>query len=482
MKFAGAATLGYFSLSGVSAISGMAPSVGGPIPNDICGTLEDALVAGDFPVDSDPGRYFVKYNRQNRETFRAFVKCAPYSHISSYDDRVADGFDNQHTLDDIKARRRYAAMFVRKDRMGLYKCDRLTGADDGWVMKAGWDIKECPAIEGGKWAEFFPPNAEVRIPQEVTEWENPYEGYHDNCPSDMSYYHDGAWHTSPCDDENFAVMADDSCVAMTDESFVEITTLGNGLRQFSWADNPEVGVKGIPCGYKFEEVELTLNGKVRHINLSNENSTLTWMPNMLDDLSYLRSFTLDLTGFQNFEPNFFAKLMRPKKMQSLVISGTNIDLDHQWSTVFFGRGDGFGQLIELDISDNTGITAVKPEWLNSFISIENLYITSNPNLAEIPGALISRFSSGNNVNFDISDNAIASWPTDDEGNAVAFGAMTDNMHIDISGNSLASVPSSVFEGIDSANEGDGWSVDMDGNNCTPIDNPCTAANTCGCNE
>jgi len=480
MKFAGAATLGYFSLSGVAAITGMAPSVGGPIPVDICGDLESSLTAGDFPVDSDPGRYFVKYNRQNRETFRAFVKCAPYSQITTHNDLVDDGFNNQHTLEDIKARRRYAAMFVRKDRMGLYKCDRLTGGDDGWIMKAGWDIKECPAIEGGKWQEFFPENAQVRIPQEQTEWENPYEGFQKNCPSDNSYYYDGAWVDSPCADENYAIMADDSCVLMSDESFVDISTLGNGMRQLNWLDAPEVGVKGIPCGYKIEEAELTLNGKMRSIEISNENSTVQWLPTMLDDLSYLRGFTLSAPSFQHFEPQFFQKMMRPKKMQSLVITGTDVDLDYQWPTSFFGRGDGFGQMIEVDLSDHSAITAVKPEWLNSFLSVENLYISSNPALAEIPAELITRFSSSNNVNFDISDNAIENWPVDSEGVAAAFGEMADNMHIDISGNGLTAVPASVFESIDSTNESQGWSVDMDGNACTPLDQPCTSANTCAC--
>jgi len=481
MKFAGAATLGYFSLSGVAAISGMAPSAGGPIPTDICGTLEDSLVTGDFPANSDPGRYFVKYNRQNRDTFRAFVKCVPYSQIASMDNLAEEGFDNQHTLDDIKARRRYAAMFVRRDRMGLYKCDRLNGGNDGWVMKAGWNIKDCPAVEGGKWNEFFPSNAQVRIAQEVTEWENPYEGLQKDCPSDNHYYHGGAWVASPCADENYAILADDSCVAMSDMSFLEITTLQNGMNQIAWSDaNNEV--KGIPCGYKVEEVELTQNGKLRSFEISNTGSTIEWMPTILDELQYLNSFSLvDQDQFTNFEPAFFQKLGRPKKMKSVTMSGMSVDVDHQWPRTFFGKGDGMGRMETLEISDMSGMTAFKEDWTWSFVGLQNLYVTDNPNLAEIPASMISRWNDDNEI-FDISENAITSWPVDAEGNPAAFGDSYDNASVDISGNGLTSVPQSVFENMDSALEGSGWQVDMRDNACTPIVDICEVAATCACNE
>lgn len=489
-KLAGAA-IGYFSLSGVMAIDGMAPSVGGPIPVGICGRLEDQLTTGDFPVDSNPNRYFVKYSRYTKDQFNAYVKCAPFDQIHANDH---EAFDKSWDREDLKARKRYAAMFTRRDRFGYYTCDRVNGVNDGWVVKNpndenaaanAWAIKDCPAVEGGKWDEFFPENAQVRIPQTQTEFENPYLGVHSECPSDNHYYFEGAWVASPCADDTYAVMSDDSCMKMSEEgAFADITVLGNGLKQVSWTDmNNELGVKGIPCGFNADIIELELDGKLRTMEFSNENSTLTWMPPMLDDLQYLREFHFnDQSQFENFEPTFFNKLGRPKKMESISITGVNADLDFQWPSTFFGmpESDGFGQFVSLDISDNSAFTKFKEEWLYQFVSMQGLYLSDNPALSDIPANLITRWDASLE-NFDISGNAIAEWPTNEEGDAVAFLDMENSMHIDISDNEFTSVPGSVFEDIQSINDGAGWSVDMGGNPCTPVDNPCTDVNTCACN-
>jgi Leucine-rich repeat (LRR) protein len=280
-------------------------------------------------------------------------------------------------------------------------------------------------------------------------------------------------------------MSDDSCMKMSEEgAFADITVLGNGLKQISWTDmNNELGVKGIPCGFNADIIELELDGKLRTMEFSNENSTLTWMPPMLDDLQYLREFHFnDQSQFENFEPTFFNKLGRPKKMESISITGVNADLDFQWPSTFFGmpESDGFGQFVSLDISDNSAFTKFKEEWLYQFVSMQGLYLSDNPALSDIPANLITRWDASLE-NFDISGNAIAEWPTNEEGDAVAFLDMENSMHIDISDNEFTSVPGSVFEDIQSINDGAGWSVDMGGNPCTPVDNPCTDVNTCACN-
>jgi len=466
MKLLGAATLGYFSLNGVSAIDGMSASLGGPVPTKYCGRLEDSLVAGDFPANSHPGRYFVKYNRQNRDRFRGFVKCAPHD-------------QEEVTLEDAKARRRYGAMFVRRDRMGLYTCDRETGQDDGWLMKAQWNIKDCPANEAGNWDAFFPSDAQNRIPQDMTEKENPYEGVCKDAPSGNHYQYNGNWVESTCADSSFALMTDNSCVAFHEDAdnggFVTTETLSNGMVQISWSDRSDKQIRGIPCGFKFEDVELSIGGKLRDITFDQTNR-FQHLPNVLKDLMFLRTFTFEgqvLT--QNMEPDTFTSIGRPKKLTDLHISGLDIDVGHQWNSGFFGPRNYFGSLDSLEISDMSAMGWVKADWIDAFPSVSSVTISDNSAMTGFGANLLSKWNDGIST-LDLSGNAMTELP---EG--ASFGVLTNGLNVDLSDNSFSSLPLEAFENIDPLDT-DTFEINMSGNVCTPMVNPCTYAdmNVCSC--
>jgi hypothetical protein len=493
MKFVGAAALGYFSLSGVSAIDGMAAAAGGPIPVDICGHLEDSLVIGDFPAGASPSRYFVTYNRQNRDKYRAFVKCAPYAHVGVLNENKGKIMQRaSYSIEDVKARKRYAAMYVRKQRFGLYTCNRLTGGDDGWVMKADWEIKDCPAVEGGAWESFFPSDAPDPIPQEMTEKENPWMGPDNgaNCPSINHYWYDGAWVESPCDDENYAHLTDGSCKLMSHEDFVETEIYVNGdksVKQLYWSDE-NVSVRGIACGYNFNEAELTLGGKMRSITFENDANEIEWLhQTLIEDLQFLRGFHMEgQSQFLYFPPNMFMSLGRPKKMQAISFVGlTAVDIDYQWQSNFFGDRslDGLGQFITLNFNGNSQMSEFKDNWLDCFVSMQNFYLNNHALLEAIPARLITKWSEDLAV-FDVSNNAITTWPVEAEGvdeNDVPFYAKFKEVPlletIDLSNNAFTAIPGIVFSNLDPMYS---YEIKINDNSCDANEDTCTNANNCFC--
>lgn len=455
MKFLAGATLGYFSLKGLDAIDGMHRSMGGPIPTRFCGTLEDHLTVGDFPANTNYARFFVRYNRQNRDIFRGFVKCAP--------------FDQQDmTVADARARKRFAAFYQRNLRMGLWRCDRVN-RDDGWVKK--WDIPAhgCPAREAGSFLKFFPKTSDSVYPQPQTETEDPY--YPPECMADMNYWRDGAWSTADdasCSTPSFAPKSDGTCIDLADSGF--ITVDGDYM---DWEDTATGAdaIYGIPCGFQFSDIELTHAKKLRSVTFSNADNKNHYLHNtMFKGLKDLA--TIVISGQEeltDLHPDLLKLIRRPRKLKEFEISGMRLNVMRQMREDFFGYDDWVGRLDSFTMSDNSHLTALKEGWFEGIKNIDlHASIFDNGNLVSVPTVFMERVADVSTL--DLSGNNLASLPD-------VFGNMTNVEEIDLSDNNFDTVPNEYFAGM---SPDQAFEIELDGNNCTPSVSPCTSANVCEC--
>lgn len=455
MKVLAGASLCYFSLKGADAIDGMYRSMGGPIPTRFCGTLEDHLTVSDFPANSNPGRFFVRYNRQNRDIFRGFVKCAPFD-------------QEDMTVADARARKRFAAMYPRKLRMGLWRCDRVN-RDDGWVKK--WDIPVhgCPAREAGSFLKFFPKSAESVYPQALSEKEDPY--YPPECVSDMDYWRNGAFvnaDDASCETPSFGVKSDGTCIDMADNSF--ITVDGDYMDWEDTASGADALV-GIPCGFQFTDIEMTHGKKLRSVTFANADNDNHYLNNkMFKGLKDLASITI--SGQENLtdlHPDLLKLIRRPRKLKEIEISGMRLNVMRQMREDFFGYDDWVGRLDSFTMSDNSHLTSLKEGWFEGIKNIDqHVSIFDNGNLVQVPEVFMERIADAQTI--DLSGNNLSHLPD-------VFGNMTNIEEIDLSDNNFDIIPNEYFAGM---TPDQAFEIELDANNCTPTVNPCTSANVCEC--